>query len=93
MTAGARSHIESRIELRIKAHVKINKAIKPIPPVTPPSDAHDEWRLDEALAETFPASDPIAVNPIRVSVSSNALPSDVDSATVGHIAQLRDINT
>jgi len=24
---------------------------------------HDEWLLDEALAETFPASDPIAVSP------------------------------
>lgn len=70
----------------------MNKTIKPIPPVTPPSDAHDEWRLDEALAETFPASDPIAVNLIRVSVSSNAFPSDVDSASVGHVAQLRDIN-
>ncbi len=23
---------------------------------------HDEWLLDEALAETFPASDPIAVS-------------------------------
>lgn len=77
----------------MKAHVKINKAIKPIPPVTPPSDAHDEWRLDEALAETFPASDPIAVNPIHVSVSSNAHPSDVESASIGHVAQLRDINT
>jgi hypothetical protein len=24
---------------------------------------HDEWLLDEALAETFPANDPIAVSP------------------------------
>ena len=24
---------------------------------------HDEWLLDEALIETFPASDPIAVPP------------------------------
>jgi len=70
----------------------MNKTIKPIASITPPSDAHDEWRLDEALAETFPASDPIAVNPIRVSVSSNAFPSDVDSASVSHVAQLRDIN-
>lgn len=61
--------------------MKINKAIKPIPPVTPPSDAHDEWRLDEALAETFPASDPIAVNPIRVpaSAKANDLPDNVDN--------------
>jgi hypothetical protein len=31
----------------------------------PPPDVagHDEWLLDEALAETFPASDPIAVSP------------------------------
>ena len=31
----------------------------------PPSDigGHDEWLLDEALAETFPASDSIAVSP------------------------------
>ena len=30
-----------------------------------PSDmaGHDEWLLDEALAETFPASDSIAVSP------------------------------
>jgi hypothetical protein len=24
---------------------------------------HEEWLLDEALSETFPASDPIAVTP------------------------------
>jgi hypothetical protein len=30
------------------------------PPHTP---EHDEWLLDEALMETFPASDPIAVSP------------------------------
>jgi hypothetical protein len=31
----------------------------------PPSHTpeHDEWLLDEALIETFPASDPIAVSP------------------------------
>jgi ankyrin repeat protein len=28
-----------------------------------PRDAHVEWLLDEALKETFPASDPIAVTP------------------------------
>ncbi len=26
-------------------------------------DGHDEWLLDEALAESFPASDSIAVTP------------------------------
>lgn len=45
-------------------------ATKPTTPATfrttPPTEEHDEWRLDEALAETFPASDPIAVNPIHV---------------------------
>jgi ankyrin repeat protein len=30
-----------------------------------PHDAHIEWLLDEALKETFPASDPIAVTPRR----------------------------
>jgi hypothetical protein len=30
------------------------------PPHTP---GHDEWLLDEALIQTFPASDPIAVSP------------------------------
>lgn len=30
------------------------------PPVHP--EGHDEWLLDEALAETFPASDSIAVS-------------------------------
>lgn len=31
----------------------------------PPPDVagHDEWLLDEALTETFPASDSIAVSP------------------------------
>ena len=27
----------------------------------PPSPDHDEWLIDEAVAETFPASDPVAV--------------------------------
>jgi hypothetical protein len=30
-------------------------------PVLPPVP-HDEWLLDEALLETFPASDPIAAS-------------------------------
>ncbi len=32
------------------------------PPGSPRADRHDEWLLDEALTETFPASDPIAVS-------------------------------
>ncbi|MBE0549051.1 MAG: hypothetical protein IH627_15665 [Rubrivivax sp.] len=38
---------------------------KPTPSAAPRARGHGEWRLDEALAETFPASDPIAVTPIR----------------------------
>jgi hypothetical protein len=30
------------------------------PGADPQAPAHDDWLLDEALAETFPASDPIA---------------------------------
>jgi hypothetical protein len=30
------------------------------PAADPEAPAHDDWLLDEALAETFPASDPIA---------------------------------
>lgn len=37
---------------------------RPPPGSFPPEDthspAHDDWLLDEALAETFPASDPIS---------------------------------
>lgn len=33
----------------------------PHPPIAP-AEGHDEWLLDEALAETFPASDSIAVS-------------------------------
>jgi hypothetical protein len=37
------------------------------PASNPPSlpDLHDEDALDEALEETFPASDPIAISPER----------------------------
>ena len=40
------------------------KRLKVISAELPPYDVagHDEWLLDEALAETFPASDPIAVS-------------------------------
>ena len=34
-------------------------------PELPYPQEHDEWLLDEALAETFPASDPIAISPYR----------------------------
>lgn len=46
----------------------INKPITPAQPdgvasplddATLPSSSHDDWLLDESLAETFPASDPI----------------------------------
>jgi hypothetical protein len=32
-----------------------------LPPAHTPG--HDEWLLDEALADTFPGTDPIAVDP------------------------------
>jgi len=32
----------------------------PFPPDDKRSSAHDDWLLDEALLETFPASDPIS---------------------------------
>ena len=38
-----------------------SQAASPHSPVTP-TEGHDEWLLDEALAETFPASDSIAVS-------------------------------
>lgn len=31
----------------------------------PRARGHHEWLLDEALTETFPASDPIAISPDR----------------------------
>jgi len=40
------------------------------PPHTP---EHDEWLLDEALIETFPASDPIAVSPNAPGAAKKAL--------------------
>jgi hypothetical protein len=43
----------------------IDKTLKVTPFELPPphTPEHDEWLLDEALIETFPASDPIAVSP------------------------------
>src|SRR5450759_1263204 len=40
---------------------KLPEVISSEPPRQP--EGHDEWLLDEALAETFPASDSIAVTP------------------------------
>lgn len=39
--------------------LKVSSSELPLPDVA----GHDEWLLDEALAETFPASDSIAVSP------------------------------
>lgn len=53
-------------------------------PESPHADGHDEWRLDEALAETFPASDSIAATPIRVSRAvASAASQKVEVATHG----------
>ncbi len=43
---------------------KLVKVISPEPPRH--AEGHDEWLLDEALTETFPASDSIAVSPVRL---------------------------
>ena len=51
----------------MSAPTKPRSAIKKPTPRTPalapglPSDQHEEALIDEALTETFPASDPIAV--------------------------------
>jgi hypothetical protein len=39
--------------------LKVTPFELPLPDIA----GHDEWLLDEALAETFPASDSIAVSP------------------------------
>ncbi len=41
------------------------KALKITFPESPCVEGHDEWLLDEALVETFPASDAIAISPYR----------------------------
>lgn len=33
----------------------------PVVPLTPDDESHAEHALDEALAESFPASDPVAI--------------------------------
>jgi hypothetical protein len=35
--------------------------LSPPPVITPACESHDERALDEALAESFPSSDPIAI--------------------------------
>jgi ankyrin repeat protein len=65
LAAGADPRItnrEGQTPLRVAVilgHDEIYRALA-VPP-----DAHVEWLLDEALKETFPASDPIAVTPRR----------------------------
>ena len=41
------------------SELKVTSSELPLPDVA----GHDEWLLDEALGETFPASDSIAVSP------------------------------
>ena len=38
----------------------MRRASRPTEPADPRSPAHEDWLLDEALQETFPASDPIS---------------------------------
>jgi hypothetical protein len=54
MTKGAHTDSDRPTEVP-----KITPFELPLPDIA----GHDEWLLDEALAETFPASDSIAVSP------------------------------
>jgi hypothetical protein len=54
MTKGA--HTDSDRPTRV---LKVTPFELPLPDIA----GHDEWLLDEALAETFPASDSVAVSP------------------------------
>ncbi len=63
-------------ELTHTASVSSSSALKFASSGPPLSDAarHDEWLLDEALAETFPASDSIAVSPRSRASDKRACP-------------------
>ncbi len=68
---------------------KLFKVISPGP--LRHAEGHDEWLLDEALAETFPASDSIAVTPIHLLRGSSSRkpreikwPSKVSDCDIGH---------
>lgn len=50
-----------------------NKHAESRPAKTPPADSVDR-RLDEALEESFPASDPIAIDPVEPRTSTAAQP-------------------
>lgn len=59
------------------------------------AEGHDEWLLDEALAETFPASDSIAVTPIHLLRGSSSRRSreveglsKVSDCDIGHRKEL-----
>jgi hypothetical protein len=59
-------------------------ATKPIP-ASPKSPDHIEWLIDEALAETFPASDPPAPavgpgEPIPAEVPGEPIPAEVPAS-------------
>ncbi len=58
-------------------HPSTNAATAPAPPPerdspTPASESHAEQALDEALKESFPASDPIAIATAKPSGSARA---------------------
>jgi len=56
-----------------------DSARKLTPPLAPglPADEHDEELLDEALTETFPASDPIAVPVPKIAPCPRFSPASV----------------
>jgi hypothetical protein len=72
------------------------KFLKVISPEAPrDADAHDEWLLDEALGESFPASDSIAVSPSHLFRANSprrsreiGAVSEISKCNIGHGKQL-----
>lgn len=77
------SHTASGLPTRV---LRATSSELPLPHVA----AHDEWLLDEALLETFPASDSIAVSPY---FEVNIMTNDIDKLQKEHtdFAKLLDL--
>ena len=45
----------------LRSNVTALPPARPATPLTPDGESHAEHALDEALAESFPASDPVAI--------------------------------
>ncbi len=52
---------------------------------------HGEWLLDEALAETFPASDPIAVSPYSAELHRSAAQTGKNAVLERRLSQHKEI--